>query len=384
VLWLLSILTVGAFLVSEKLIPYEPTWLLLLQAERMNNTRTPAIVSELIARSDKNELNTAAKARLAQRALRVQADPSLSWEREWAALLTDPNFAATLTPQERNAAVTAGALPEFLYRHRIREGQKLPVEIKLSISERFLQPGRSAKGRGYHIIIRDPSGRAVADVDQPEFIGLGTAMHGWSSMGVGAPLSLPPGEYRVEAACELMLPDPAGGPSAPLAVRAKGDLTVVARDTPTVGLVHDEEGGRLFAQVISFNGYLRHDGKAPFLSTPEGQDPTKAPALVKWAQAHRAVYGFDCFVQPLDKSLPEVQARAPSAIRCNDNGLVLGGPVFSVGPEYGPGRYRLRLVPSLAAAEESMADENIYGDEIIREIEVRAEQATMGTPAPKK
>lgn len=208
-------------------------------------------------------------------------------------------------------------------------------------------------------------------------------MHGWTSMGVRAPLSLSPGEYRLEATCELTLPEPAGGLPVAVPVRAQGDLTIVGPEVATVNLVHDEEGARLFTQILTFEGHLYDDGREPYLSMGVGEDPTKAESLMRWARAHRAVFEFDWFIQPLDGSLPEVQARAPVAIRCNDDGLSLGGPVFSVGPEYGPGRYRLRLVPNQAAAEESMADENMYGDEITLEIDVRGEPRPMA-PAPRK
>jgi len=73
---LLMALASGAFLNADRLIPYEPSWALVLQAQYGSMKRAPAIVSELLARSDRFKLSQSAHAALARRALDVQSNPT--------------------------------------------------------------------------------------------------------------------------------------------------------------------------------------------------------------------------------------------------------------------------------------------------------------------
>src|SRR6185295_5127771 len=118
------------------------------------------------------------------------------------------------------------------------------MDIKLPVRERFLGAGlRHARGQGVHVVVRDQAGSIVADVNHQSLVSLSTSRNGWTSMGIEPPISLPSGEYRLEAECELKLHDRTGAPPVPLSVRTQGPLTIVRADESTVGLLHDADAG---------------------------------------------------------------------------------------------------------------------------------------------
>jgi hypothetical protein len=392
ILLLIAVLGAGVVFAGASLDQYKPTWMLILEARLRQPDKATSAISELIARSDRSELSNADRARLARRAVEVQSDTTQPWAREWAGLLSDPIFLAQLTPAEQEASAIAGANPTIVFRHRSSEGKTVPFEIRLPITDRFLAPGRRARSRILHIIVRDAAGHTVQELDQDPIISLTTFANGWSSIMLDVAIKPGPGEYQIEATCRLQLDavgSAARGGHVSLDAHAKGPLTIMPAGQPTVSLVQDAAAQSMFADqvTISFDLSPYGDGRqwlaAGIGFNFSGGDP-RGP-LLTWAKDHKTTFVFKAFVRSADDpGAPETPV-GKVALRYNDTGWVLqpgGGPVDAA---FAPGAYTLHLVPDIEGAERSMDDEQILGDEVVMPVKVSpAVTPGIATPPPKK
>ncbi len=384
---LLCVLAAGAVFNADKLIKHEPSWLLLLEAERSTSRRTPDLLSELIARSDSASLSQSNRARLAHRAAAVQADAAQQWGPQWASILVDPKFTSTLLPQECQATSLAGVEAEIPFRHRIRQGQKLPMAIKLPVGPRFLAVGRRATVQSVHITLRDNAGTIIAQVDEPAKLALTTYPNGWGEFGVEPSLPVPPGDYQLEATCPMTFPCADGNGAATMTIRSTGPLTVVPPDQSTVELIHDPEGQKVLTSSLVASGTIRSDrrggsfvGVAIEVSGTAGLDTSP---LMKWATKNTPLaLVSQAFLTPVDAPSPEIPARAPTTIRYTSV-WSLGGPVFTVDPGFKPGRYRLRLTPSVEGAERTRDIHRILGDDIVLDVDISLD-TRAGGPHPSR
>jgi hypothetical protein len=385
---LLMALASGAFLNADRLIPYEPSWMLVLQAQYGSMKRAPAIVSELLARSDAFKLSQSAHAALARRALDVQSNPNLPWAREWASVLTDPSFTSTLTAAQREAASVADANADIRYRPRIRAGQKLPMELTLPVGERFLAVGaRSGAISGVHLTIRDKSGAIVAQADQPEKLSMPTFARGSAAIGVEPSLAVPPGEYQLEATCPMTFACSDGAGSVTKTFQINGPLTVVPADQSTVEIIHDAAGQKLFMDNLSISGIIRAERNGrQAVSLNVNLSPSEYAGdgpLITWQLKGQVAIFTRAHLSSLDNSWPEATARASVAWCYTRTGWRVGGAVIPVDPAFAAGRCRLRLTPDVEAAERSLDIERILGDEIVMEIDVTPESQRQAPP-PKR
>jgi hypothetical protein len=384
-LLVLMVLAGSVLLTGSTLDRYKPSWLLMLECRFRPPERVSAMLSELIARSDRNELRNSARAALARRALLAQSTDTPPWSREWSLVLADPAFGSLLGPREQDAAAAAGSNLKLAVRRLGRTGQGLPINITHSVTDRFLQPGRTCVVHDVGLVIRDGGGRVVYEWSDPTPQNYNTMLGSTYGRTWTAKPDIAPGTYQVQLSCVLRIPG--AGPGGPVEqpVSVAQDVTIVPADQPVVELVHDPEAGALFAKSVLLSVDLSKYGNGDQwagLSMGFRTGGADDDALKAWTQAQNVKFKYRTAL--IDSKGKEVPA-GTVGLSLLDTGWMLSPGGAVVPSDFVPGRYKLRLTPDIKAAEESIDDLRIVGEPVEMDIDVsRSPQSTRALLLPAK
>jgi hypothetical protein len=363
---------------------YMPSWLLVLECRFRAPARVSGMLTELIARSDRNELSNAARATLARQALHAQSTNLPDWSREWASVLSDPTFSALLTPKERDAAAAAGSNVKLQARGIARSGGELPISITHSVSDRFLHAGRMCLTHDVRVVIRDSAGKIVYEWKEEHAQTYGATPGSTIGATWTVQPDIAPGKYKAELSCLLRVPAVGGGGNVELPASATQDVTIVPADQPTVELVHDPEVGALFVKSVAISMHLSKYGNSGqyagmsvgFHSTGTNDD------LRAWTRAKDAKFRYQATL--IDSKGKEVPA-GTLGLSLIDSGWMLSPGGAVVPDAFEPGRYRLRLSPDIKGGEESIDDLRIVDEAVEMDIDIDRQMPVAPTlPSPKK
>jgi hypothetical protein len=369
---------------GQSLDRHMPSWLLLIEAERTPPGRAGAAVGELLSRPNTADLSMEGRARVARRALALEGTADFS--REWFMVLGSAAFVSALTGAEQDALANQG--PALTIRRAVRQGQPLLVFFGQWGVQRFIgaMSQSLATGTQLHVVIRDKSGHAVEELDQPWSLSLDAIPRQVMYKPVSVPITIGPGEYDVEVSGPLTYTGSLTGLPEVLTLHTTEHLTVVPADQPSNELVRGDEGRRLFLECALLQGWIsQHPSEAQHVTVSSwirrdmSGGPDHSP-LEEWMRGNGVEFWFRVYARPAaDPTAPEQDLGLFCLTHFNSS-INEFAPGVSTDGSFKPGRYRIRLAPEFTELESRWDVPPVYGEEIVTEVEIKTDKSSAGQP----
>ncbi len=107
----------------------KPLWWLMLEAEHGGLATVGSSLTEVIRRSDSGSLGSAARQRLAERALAAQADASRPWSARWGDLFEAAWIDGLVEPDQIARYAKQSILPKLVARERVTRGDSIAISL---------------------------------------------------------------------------------------------------------------------------------------------------------------------------------------------------------------------------------------------------------------
>jgi hypothetical protein len=372
----------------------KPTWWLLVEAELGTDELRQAAARELYTRHTIGKLEAEDAKRLITIAAEVHANKAQPWTNTWDSCMRDGTLFAMLSDEQRERAAVQGVEPWLKVRPKVRSGKEtvVPCEIGVSFDPRvLLMDTGSVAVRGMHWRIEDKGGRVVATGEkQFERFNLRLLNPRGASHSTTHQLTcaLEPGRYSLVMELDAVValtstlkaeykgaPPRIAGPKVAASFRCEiealpaGQSSVEVVDHPALlealNAVTTVKPGATIRQPTPIDAtrvrggelYIQVSTKWTLWHTQ--RNPLGLTALWEYSLWH------------LDGS-----GMVPGAIAANSASMdfdnnTTAGLYFNISDRIEPGRYTLRFLPGVEAAERDSEVTRLLGGEMKLEVEIQ-------------